>query len=151
MNKIIFLDKIFKGTIAVHITDYFPKKRRIRTRFSIDPRKWFRDTIHFALNKPVKDLSVFQTPNLKEAVWSNKKFCILIPFDKLYKLNGKNLQGFAPDDTFFTRSIILPGGTLIVVMPNGINDVIEGEIITNEETSSQFSMTKKKFFEKTVD
>ncbi len=145
------LETIFKGIIAVHLTDYFPKKRRIRTRFSIDPIKWFRDTIHFTLNKPVKDLSAFQTPNLTEAIWSNKKFCILIPFDKLYEINGKNLQGFGPDDTFFTRNIILPNETIILVMPNGVTEAIENKITTNQEILSQFSTGKKKFFEKSVD
>lgn len=148
--KKIDVNKIFKGTIAVHITDYFPKKRRIRTRFSVDPRKWFRDTIHFTLNKPVKDLSTIQTSNLREAVWSSKKFCILIPFDKLYEINGKNLQGFGPDDTFFTRSIILPDNTMIIIMPNGISDAVENMVVLNEEISSQFQTDKNKFFEKVI-
>ena len=144
------LETVFRGIIAIHLTDYFPKKRRIRTRFSIDPRKWFRDTIHFTLNEPVKDLSAFQTPNLKEAVWSNKKFCILIPFDKLYELNGKDLQGFGPDDTFFARSINLPEGTLIIIMQNGIADAVENNVVSNEEISSRFNTIKDKYFEKVL-
>ncbi len=146
------IKKIFKGTIAVHLTDFLPKKKRIRTRFSIDPRKWFRDTVHFTLNKPVQDLSVFMVGGTKPAIWSDKKFCILIPFDRLYELNGKNLQLFTPDDTFFTRSVILPDGTIILAMPIGFNDLINGGIISNEELSSNFAaVNKPKFFEKDKD
>src|SRR3989344_1360033 len=128
-KDIIDFEKIFKGTIAVHLTDYFPKKRRIRTRFSVNPLLWFRDTVHFSLNEPVADLPAFSTPNAKSAVWSGKKFCILVPFDQLYALNGKHLQSFGTRDTFFIRSVLLPKGTLILIMPDGIHDAIDCGII----------------------
>ncbi|GEM_PF-6995103 len=146
----IDLNAILKGTIAVHITNLFPKKRLIRTRFSMNPSNWFRDTVHFALNKPVQDLSALQTGG-HTAVWSGKKFCILIPFDKLYAVHGKRLQSFSPEDTFFTKSVPLPEGTVILILPEGIPDAIENHVTTQEELAGAFqNQPSRGFFQKEI-
>ena len=146
----IDLQAILKGTIAVHITGLFPKKRIIRTRFSTNPLKWFRDTVHFALNEPVQDLSALQTGG-HAAVWSGKKFCILIPFDKLYAVHGKHLQSFSPEDTFFTKSVPLPEGTVILILPDGIPEAIENHVTTQEEVAGAFQNPPSEgFFQKDI-
>ncbi len=129
---------ILKKIVAIHLTDYFPRKKCIKPRFSFQPFYIVRDTTHFTLNAVAQDLGTFQTGGAGSASWSNKSFAIICPFDKLYALNGKNLQNFNPQDTFFTRIVKLPEGTVVLILPSGIDQAIKEKIISQEEMTMHF-------------
>jgi len=132
---------ILKQLIAIHVTDYFPKRNLIRTRYSSSPLTWLRDTVHFSLNKPVGNLSALMTGNMTAASWSQQKFGILIPFDKLYASCGKQLQSISEKDTYFTGDILIPTGSVILILPDGIQDAFENRITTQDEVFRYFGDT----------
>lgn len=147
----------FKKIVAVHLTNYFPRKKCIKPRFVFQPFYIIRDTTHFTLNTVVEDLSNFQTGGSGNANWSNKLFAVLAPFDGLYALNGKNLQSLAQIDTFFTRVVKLPVGTVVLILPDGIDQAIREKITTQAEAMLAFGeyaglkQPTTPFFEKIIE
>lgn len=132
------MNVIFKQLIAIHITDYFPKNGIIRTRYSTDPSTWLRDTVHFSLNESAGSISAFSSPNMRGSSWSNEKFAILIPFDKLYTQSKNQLQTISVTDTYFLGNITIPPGSVFLVLGHGISDAIHNGITTQDEVFSHF-------------
>jgi len=156
-QKVYISDEVkekLRKLVAVHLTDYFPKKKAIRPRFSWQPFTIIRDTTHFTLNDVAEDLGALQTGG-KEAIWSNKSIAILIPFDKLYEMNGKNLKIFNPIDTVFTGVIFLPEGTHVVITLNAYESAMHAGVTSQEEMTLQFGETPQKnipdYYEKEIE
>ena len=61
------------------------------------------DTLHFALNGPVRDHMLGN--------WNDKKYAILIPYNEVEK---SNLLHLAPEDTYFQGKINLPSSAIIL-------------------------------------
>ncbi len=61
------------------------------------------DTLHFALNGPVRDHMLGN--------WNDKKYAILIPYNEVEK---SNLLRLAPEDTFFQGKVNLPSSAIIL-------------------------------------
>lgn len=61
------------------------------------------DTLHFALNGPVRDHMLGN--------WNDKKYAILIPYNEVEK---SNLLRLAPEDTYFQGKVNLPSSAIIL-------------------------------------
>lgn len=100
--------------IVVHKTDYFPKNGIIKPRGNFKVLyggKRFpvsRQTIHFALNGPVKSHMYGN--------WDGKKIAILIPFN----LVAKRIITLRAEDSFVFGELKLPVGSEIIISEGDI-------------------------------
>jgi len=135
MDEKEIIEKVFSKVVAVHLTDYFPRGKLIRTTMMfLKPALYMRDTIHFSLNGTVRNVT--STPNFKKAIWDDKKIAILLPFDKLYLSNPgqlKNIFEYCNDDTFFSGNVKIPEGSVVLIIFEGKRDLLRSKIISKEE------------------
>lgn len=94
--------------IAVHLTRYLPEKGYIRTMGQmqeINERLNFpRETIHFSLNGPVTDIPFGGS-------WSDTKYAILIPMEKVFD----RFINLSPQDAFVFGQLEIPKGSWFMV------------------------------------
>lgn len=91
-------------TLAVHLTNYFPKDGFVRA--SIENRGRFAPTLHFALGQPVIDHAFGK--------WSQKQYGVLLPLGAM----RDQILNLFPQDTFVLGDVKLPPEATIFV-PNG--------------------------------
>ncbi len=84
-----------KSLIAVHITEYLPKKGIISTLGSVRGTKYTRETVHFTLNGAVGDHGYGKFKG---------KFAILIPLNKIID----RIINIAPMDSFTLGTVKIP-------------------------------------------
>lgn len=141
-----------KDLVAVHLTNTFPEDGVIHPTNYYDP-KILRFTTHFSINAVAPEIWTGWN-------WKQKKYAILIPFDKL---QGRILT-FNPADTFVLEDINLPDGTVILkdktdtntVQKAGMAKVIdvdysqEGEIINGFHRAVYEQMVSMGYFPQAV-
>lgn len=102
-----FVDGIDKlepaDLVAIQLTDHFPENGIIRPKAHYQPET-LRFTNHFTVNALAPEI------NLMGWKWDQKRYAILVPFDKL----KDRVLAFNPADTFVLEDIELPEGTVIL-------------------------------------
>lgn len=91
--------------VAIHLTDTFPENGILHPTVYYDP-KILRYTIHFTLNSTAQPVDSVGA----KANWQNKKYAIIIPFDKI----KTRIEEFNPGDTYVLDDLELPEGSVVI-------------------------------------
>ena len=111
--------------VAVHLTRYFPEDGQIKSLNSVFPESTLRNTVHFAINHPVKGHSYGN--------WDGTTCAIIIPLDQLCKEEGNQIRNFNVVDTYFVGDVKLPRGTVILNSFRPVHPTEEQQKVMNEK------------------
>lgn len=113
--------------VAIHLTRYFPKKGILRTLNSVFPADTLRNTIHFGINHPVRNLAFYGN-------WDDSKYAVIAPLDELCREKGNQVRNFNVVDTYFVGDVKLPVGTTVLVSSQAYGDLIYEEGVIDGDT-----------------
>ncbi len=105
-------------SLLVHLTDYLPINAKIKTTASSGD--YGRNTLHFGLNHSVTN----PLGAGGKTGWTDKKYSLILPFDKACKMPNAKSYGGRHNDFMFVDNLDLPKGSFIVKQNTNLKDGI---------------------------
>ncbi len=117
--------------VAVHLTRYLPKGRVLKTLNSVFPEATLRNTVHFAINHPVQNVSLYGD-------WDTTKYAVIAPLEQLCKEGNNQVRNFNVIDTYFVGDVTLPKSSTVIASAYAYEDLIERGVVDRDTLLSTF-------------
>lgn len=117
--------------VAVHLTRYLPEGRVLKTLNSVFPEATLRNTVHFAINHPVQNVSFYGN-------WDTTKYAVIAPLEQLCKEGNNQVRNFNVIDTYFVGDVTLPKSSTVIASAYAYEDLIERGVVDRDTLLSKF-------------
>jgi hypothetical protein len=118
--------------VAVHLTSHLPKDGTIQALNSVFPLDSLRTSVHFAINHPVSNVSLYGN-------WDDTKYAVISPFGALCEEGNNHVWNFNVVDTYFVGDVKLPEGSTVIATSSCYKEMIKAGIANRDQLMAMFA------------